>query len=238
MLLSFFGRGAAFSDEHNSAFFADGSELVLIDHSLSAFNRLRRMGADSLVPTGKAERIYVIVTHTHSDHICGIPLLIHYAYYVWHIPVTVAAASEEVRQQLTYYLDTIEGCEAPAYEVVLADTLRWVADVIPTEHTPNLAGRCFGYRFSINGEYAVYTGDTGLLEPFLPYLAGASEFYAEAASIDSGVHLFIGKHLPKLKEIAESGIKVYLMHLDNEEKLSAAVAGTGIELVPLFGQKK
>ncbi len=229
MILNFFGRGAAFTDEHNSAFFTDGNDLVLIDHSLPAFNRLRRMGV------GNAGHIYVIVTHTHSDHIGGIPLLIHYAHYIWHIPVTIAAASEEVRGQLGFCLDKVEGCEKSAYEIVPADTLKWVQNVIPTAHTAGLAGRCFGYRLNVGGRYAVYTGDTKTLAPFLPYLADGTEFYCEAAAFDSGVHIYINDALPALKDIAARGTKVYLMHLDDEEKILKAIAGTDISLVTVYG---
>ncbi|MCR5120839.1 MAG: MBL fold metallo-hydrolase [Ruminococcus sp.] len=236
MLLEFFGRGSAFTDEHNSAFFTDGSDLVLIDHSLPAFNRLRRRHELACADAAGQgfKHIYIIVTHTHSDHIGGIPLLIHYAYYVWHTPVTIAAASEEVGGLLRILFDKIEGCEDGSYEIVPADTLKWVNKVIPTRHTPALDGKCFGYLLNIGGKKAVYTGDTRTLEPFLPYIDGDTELYCEAAAFNSGVHLFIDDIIPTLKEIAAGGAKVYLMHLDNEEAILKAIDGTDISFVTVY----
>ena len=239
MLLRFLGRGSAFSDEHNCAFFSEGSELVLIDHSLTAFNRLKNAGVSALTGTPDTKRIYVIITHTHSDHICGIPLLVEYAYYVWKLPVTVAAATEQVAAEMRYYLDEIEGCEDGTYDLVPADSLKWVS----AEHTPTLSGRCFGYALDIGGRKAVYTGDTITLEPFLPYLGTGTEgtggtegteFYTEIAAVRSAVHLNLDDNIEKLKELSAAGTKVVLMHLDDEKKISEAIEGTGITLAALW----
>ena len=234
MLLKFLGRGSAFSDEHNCAFFSEGRELVLIDHSLTAFNRLKNAGVHALTGTESADRIYVIITHTHSDHICGIPLLIEYAYYIRKLPVTVAAASERVAENMRYYLDEIEGCEKGTYELVPAESLKWVSAVIPTEHTPTLSGKCFGYALDIGGRKVVYTGDTVTLEPFLPYIGADTELYTEIAAVRSGVHLYLDDNIQKLKELSAAGTKIALMHLDDERKISEAIEGTGITLAELW----
>lgn len=234
MLLRFFGRGSAFTAEHNSAFFSDGGSLVLIDHSISAFNKLRKLGTDRFTESGKTDRICVLVTHTHSDHISGIPLLVHYAFYVWDIPVTIAVPSGEVGEQLRYCLANVEGCDEQAYSIVPADSLDWVEKVIPTKHVPSLDGRCFGYLLNIRGKKAVYTGDTNTLVPFLPYIGDDTELYTEISVVDSGVHLFLGDNAEQLKALSEKGVKVFLMHLDDEQFIENAFRDTDISLAPLF----
>ena len=41
-MLHFFGRGSAFDEQQNSAFFADEDDVILIDCPMSSFHKLRR----------------------------------------------------------------------------------------------------------------------------------------------------------------------------------------------------
>ena len=77
-MLQFLGRGSAFSDTQNCAFFEADGELVLLDCPMSAFHSLRHMRLH-------CKRISVLVTHTHSDHCGGIPMLIHFAKHVLQV---------------------------------------------------------------------------------------------------------------------------------------------------------
>ena len=236
-MLTFWGRGSAFRAENNSAFFVDGNNLVLLDFPMSSLHKL--IGADpfrSGDPLGRIRQVYVLVTHTHSDHIGGIPMLIHYAYYVKNkLPVTVVAPSEEVAEDLRFFIDRLEGCEREAYRIMTADQLTpWVSHVIPTTHTPQLAGRCFGYHLTINGKNVIYTGDTNTLEPFTPYLTKGSYLYTEIAGAKSPVHLSLEDSLQELLKLAAKGIFVYLMHLDDEEKILDAIRDTALLPAPLY----
>ncbi len=236
-MLTFWGRGSAFRAENNSAFFVDGNNLILLDFPMSSLHKL--IQADpfrSGDPFSAIKQVYVLVTHTHSDHIGGIPMLIHYAYYVrGKLPVTVVAPSLEVAEDLRFFIDRLEGCEAEAYEIITADQLSsWISHVIPTTHTPQLAGRCFGYHLTVNGKNVIYTGDTNTLEPFTPYLTKGSYLYTEVACGKSPVHLSLEDSLEELNKLAAKGIYVYLMHLDEEEKILKAIQGTQLLPAPLY----
>jgi len=258
-MLRFFGRGSAFADIQNSAFFVDGERLVMIDCPMSSFHVLRREGPNAVAAayqssiressstpaetgedpdsTPDIRHLYVLVTHTHGDHVGGIPMLIHYAYYIWHIPLTVIAPSDEVREDLEFLINRLEGCGSDTYELITADdTMPWGLQVIPTSHTVELEGRCFGFRLVINGRTVVYTGDTNTLAPFLPYLEGVpgAQFYTEVAVFSTPVHLYIYATLDELKSLTAAGVEVFLMHLDDEEHILTAIEGTGIQPAPLY----
>lgn len=235
-MLKFFGRGSAFCDEQNSAYFTDKGSLILIDCPMSSFMKIKKIGADTLAAPCPLENIIVLVTHTHGDHVGGIPMLIHFAYFVLHIPVTVIAPSKEVSEDMEYLLDRLEGCEG--YELITSDEAGypWLGCSIPTKHTPPLEGRCFGYSLNIDGKNVVYTGDTNTLEPYMPFIANGTELYTEISAVDSGVHLFADDVIGILKDYSENGVTVYLMHIDNEEKILSAVKGTKLLLAPLYGE--
>lgn len=231
-MLQFLGRGSAFADENNSAFFVNGNELVLVDFPMSSFMKLRRFGADKLAGVKNAD-ITVIVTHTHGDHAGGVATLIHFAFYVLHRKVTVIAPSEEVAADLKYLIERIEGCDPEGYELVTADKAQrpWLLDVIPTTHAPQLAGRCFGYHLLVEGNNVVYTGDTATIEPFLPYLTAGTYLYADSAASGSPVHLGVTELLEKVRGL---DIHLYLMHLDQPGTIFDIAEGSGALAAPLY----
>lgn len=233
-LLTFFGRGSAFNNPQNSAFFVDGTDLILVDCPMSSFHKLKAIGPDG-ISHKRIEKIYCLVTHTHGDHIGGIPMLIHFCYYVWHIPVFVGAPSDKVKDELHFYLEAMEGCHPDGYTLTTADTFsKWVQAVIPTTHSPELAGKCFGYFLTNGDKTAVYTGDTNTIEPFKPFIEKADILYTEVSVNDTPVHLFIDRVKEYLDEISKKGVEVYLMHLDNETIIKEKTAGTKLLFAPLY----
>ncbi len=257
-MLSFFGRGSGFSDVHNGAFFRIGHDIVLMDCPMISFTKLKNM------KDADFEHIYVAVTHTHSDHIAGLALTIHYATFVWKKKVTVIAPSEEVRKELEFLLGEMDGCSKETYSTVTADEavgekvgigaglegslkagaedaaeavkneLCWLQGVIPTVHVPALDGKCFGYRLTVEGKNVIYTGDTATLEPFIPYIQPGSVLYTECSAIESGVHLYIDRLLKYEDFFKKNDVTVYLMHLDDEKSIVKKIKGTGLQLAPLY----
>ena len=231
-MLQFLGRGSAFADENNSAFFVNGSELVLIDFPLSSFMKMRRIGADKLSGVKNAD-LTVIITHTHGDHAGGVATLIHYAFYIMHRKVTVIAPSDELAADLKYLIERIEGCDPAGYELITADKAErpWLIGVIPTIHTPQLAGRCFGYNLLVEGNNVVYTGDTAVIEPFLPYLTAGTYLYSDSSASGSRVHIGISELLEKVRGL---DIHLYLMHLDQPGTIFDIAEGSGALAAPLY----
>ena len=232
-MLTFLGRGSAFSDQHNSAFFETDGDLVIIDCSMSSFQRLNNWDLSIY------DHIYVLVTHTHGDHISGIGMLIDLLNFTVKTPITVVAPSEEVESNLKYWLSNVEGCNDEWYELISCDKLskEWFKASIATKHTEELDGKCFGYNLTIEGNNVVYTGDTGTLEPFEQYITPGTYLYTEVSAKMTPVHLFCESIHDKLKDYVASGVHVYLMHMDDEEKILECLNDTGAYPAHLDGEE-
>ena len=250
ILLKFFGRGAGFSDEHNAAFFISGKDLVLIDCSITTFVKLKNMEIDGIWDAIKDDpdyadirgedwvpkRIVVLVTHTHSDHISGISMLIHLAHYKWGIPVLVITPSRTLQNDLRKVLN-IEGCveENGVYKVRVNYEVKfdWLIKSIPTVHADELRGRCFGYELFLWGKKIIYTGDTSTLDTFKNYITKGTYLYTECSAFRSPVHLFMTDLYDMKDWFKENDIHVTLMHLDIEDKIAEMAESAGYELAPL-----
>ena len=230
--LMFLGRGSAFADEHNSAFFVEDNDLILIDCPATSYQRVKKMN------WAQYRNIYILITHTHGDHSGGTGTMLQYVWFASNMKkkVTVVAPSAEVRDDMLTLLMRIEGCEPEWFDITTADELdkKWFTAAVPTVHVKPLDGRCFGYQLNVHGRNVVYTGDTSTLEPFRMLLTEGSVLYTEAAFYKSGVHLYLMDMLPKLIQLAENGIDVYLMHLDNEDEIKKVTADTPLRLAELY----
>ena len=228
-MLKFLGRGSAFTDEHNSAYFIDNDELVLIDCPMSSFARLNDKNLALF------DHIYLLVTHTHGDHAGGIGMLIDLLQFSVKTPITIVAPSKEVEADLFYLLSRIEGCNSSWYELINVEDLDkdWFIRSIPTSHTEELEGKCFGFQLKVEGKNVVYTGDTNTLIPYEPYIDKGTYLYCEVSGYKSPVHLYCSEIHDKVKDYVASGVNVYLMHMDDERRILQVMSDTGAELAPL-----
>ena len=228
-MLSFLGRGSAFADEHNSAYFESDGDLILIDCPMSSFEKLNDFNLTLF------NHIYVLVTHTHGDHVSGIGMLIDLLQFSVKTPITIVAPSKEVEGDLFYLLSRIEGCGDSWYELINSEDLDkdWFVCPIRTVHTLELSGKCFGYCLNVDGKRVVYTGDTNTLEPFEKYISNDCYLYMEVSAYKSPVHLYCVDVLEKIKEYTSRNVHVYLMHMDDETRIAEVVKDTGAMLAPL-----
>ncbi|PWJ71349.1 diguanylate cyclase (GGDEF)-like protein [Ruminococcaceae bacterium R-25] len=228
-MLTFLGRGSAFADEHNSAFFIDNGNLILIDCPMSSFEKLNDMNLTLF------DHIYLLVTHTHGDHVSGIGMLVDLLQFSVQTPITIVAPSKEVEGDLFYLLSRIEGCNDSWYDLTCAEELEaeWLVCSIQTTHTEELAGKCFGYCLTVDGNRVVYTGDTNTLIPYEKYISDGSYLFTEVSAYKSPVHLYCVDIHDKIKYYVERGVHVYLMHMDEEKRIGEILSDTGAEFAPL-----
>ena len=220
MVLNFFGNGAGFADEHTSAyFFTATNEMVIIDCSFTTFQKIKHMDLKN------CEKFYVLVTHTHGDHVGGLGLFVQYAYFTLKKPVTIVAPSMAVAVDIGALL-TIEGNDKSWYSIKTVHNLEedWFYKAILTTHAPHLDNKCFGYYLNVNGTNVVYTGDTSTLQPFVPYLTEGSELYVDTSVYYGMIHLKLEDALDNFIILTKSGVKVYLMHLDDVSAAEKIVA--------------
>lgn len=219
MELTFLGRDTGLAENHTSAYFVTGNnELVVIDCSVTAFQKLKQLKLQDY------ENIYIHITHTHGDHVSGVNLLLQYMYFKYQKTITIVSPSEPVTEDLKTLL-RIEGCASDWYSIITAVDFKkeWLTATIPTTHTPMLEGKCFGYVFNINGKSVVYTGDTNTLAPFELAIEHCDELYVDICINKSAAHLHIDNAIDRLVCLAESNVKVFLMHLDDVEMASKII---------------
>lgn len=221
MALKFFGRGSGFADEHTSAYFStENKEMVIIDCPVSTFQKLKHIELKDY------EKFYVLVTHTHGDHVGGLGLFVQYAFFTLKKPVTIVAPSTEVADDILTIL-TIEGNEPSWCELVTVTAVKekeWFGECVLTKHSPQLENKCFGYQLTVGGTNVVYTGDTSTIVPFLTYLVEGSILYVDTSVYYGMIHLKLEDALDDFIEFNRKGIKVYLMHLDDVDAAEKIVA--------------
>ena len=221
MALKFFGRGSGFADEHTSAYFSTANkELVIIDCPVSTFQKSKHIDLTDY------EKFYILVTHTHGDHVGGLGLFVQYAFFTLKKPVTIVAPSTEVADNILTLL-TIEGNDSSWYKLVTVEKFKdkkWFKECILTKHSPQLENKCFGYHLIVDGKNIVYTGDTSTLVPFMPYLTSGSILYVDTSVYYGMIHLKLEDALNDFLTLNTNGIKVYLMHLDDVAAAEKIVA--------------
>ena len=221
MPLKFLGRGSGFADEHTSAYFStESKEMVIIDCAVSTFQKLKHMDLSEY------KKFYVLVTHTHGDHIGGLGLFVQYAFFTLKKTVTIVAPSKTVADDILTVL-TIEGNDSSWCELVTVSDVtekEWFGDCVLTKHSPQLENKCFGYHLIVGDTNIVYTGDTSTLEPFLPYLNEGTILYVDTSVYYGMIHLKLEDALDDFSELNNKGVTVYLMHLDDVTAAEKIVA--------------
>lgn len=177
--LQFLGIGGAFRPEmlNTSACFSMGNTLYLLDCGGTVLGRLI---ACKLLETH--QKLVVIITHTHADHVGGLGTLLSYCrHFARPIAVTVVHPEETLCTLLE-----LNGIPRSRYTFSGGDTY---ADAnvklrfFPVSHTQTL--RAFGLTLTTNlGETIYYSGDANAVpqEIWTRFVSGAiTRIYQDCA---------------------------------------------------------
>ena len=215
--LKFLGIGGATNIElgGNSCYIKDKSNLLIIDACESATEKLKSKGTFDDI-----KNIFIVITHTHFDHIAGLGVLIWYSNFNLNITPKIIFNDCKNKRMLRKILK-LTGVDEKLFEFINASDFK-MGDISlkmqTTSHTPKL--QCYGIMFEDkNGKY-YYTGDTNDIR-YIKRLCEDSTIktiYTEVATETYGVHI----KYDDLKDLNKD--KLVLMHFDTMELYRRAIS--------------
>lgn len=231
-LLKFLGRGSAFNSKegNTSAFIKKDNYLLLIDCGEDIFDKCTEVKLLEGV-----DKISVLITHLHPDHVGSLGTLIFYCYYIMNIKIDIFYEDMSTLEQLLY----LQGADKSQYNLDICCNIVNLnkmgishIESFATVHVPNF--KSFGYEISmLDGKKAIYFGDTNDL-PFGVIKALEDDINIEVyidtslADYPNSAHL----SLKKLCEKAPQKIRksIFCMHYDSE-MLIGEVIKNGFNIV-------
>lgn len=222
-MLNFIGSGSAFNTErgNTSAFVKKDNSLLLIDCGGTVFHRLQELNLfDGL------ENLYIIITHTHPDHVGSLGEVIFYSYYILKRRPTIFFPKKELIEGfLTSIGVSTEMYKLNSFERIdVNDTQfgKFSIEFLPVSHVDTIPS--YGFTIKLDGKLFYYSGDANNISVSVVNRIISGEIdrvYQDTCGLDyqGNNHL----SLKKLCSIVQPEFrnKIYCMHLDkhitNEE---------------------
>lgn len=207
--LKFIGVGGATNIEFggNGAFVKDNKNLIIIDAPEEATKKLNDAKAFDNI-----NNVYIIITHSHYDHIAGLGVLIWYSNFYLKIKPNIIYSKNRFKRNLNKLLK-ITGVHDNLFSFIKDNNvnLSFKVSILPTTHSRDLD--CFGIMFTDNTGKYYYTGDTNDIS-FVRKLSDDKEvkkIYCEVATQTYDVHI----KYDDIKDLNKE--KFVLMHFDKIE---------------------
>ncbi|HIR48409.1 MAG TPA: MBL fold metallo-hydrolase [Candidatus Faecimonas gallistercoris] len=226
MNLKFLGIGSAFQTSlyNNCAYFIEDNQLFLIDCGETAFEQLQEQESFSDI-----KDIYVVFTHTHSDHIAGLGQLVDYCDNNLNKKLNIVVPSkeedtlkEDVETLLDIFTISEDKCNFLSSDDIKGKFKTFQSmEFLKTKHSPELEGKCYSLMFETPEGKVLYTSDsidTKYIEELIN--SSFSKIYADVTLSIPVVHLDFNV----LKEIVPEKMrdKVYCMHFDQPSTIEEA----------------
>ena len=226
MNLKFLGIGSAFQTGlyNNCAYFIEEDQLFLIDFGETAFEQLKEQESFSDI-----KNIYVVFTHTHSDHIAGLGQLVDYCDTTLNKKLNIVvpmkdedALKEDIGTLLDIFSISKDKCNFLSSDYIKGKFKTFQSmKFLKTKHSPELEGKCYSLMFETSEGKVLYTSDsmdTKYIEELIN--SDFSKIYTDVTLSIPEVHLDFNV----LKEIVPEKVrnKVYCMHFDHPNTIEEA----------------
>ncbi len=221
MELHFLGRGAAFNTAqgNTSAYFVEKEKLFLIDCGESIFAKLQEEDIFSGI-----KEIYVVISHTHSDHCGSLGSLGLYCQFVLKNKLKIVVPHETAYVQSLELLMTLFGNTKNAYEFVYEENVDGIFEGFDsvryelTKHDFQLT--CFSFVFQTAKGGVFFSADTRTTENLQRFIEKQHEIdciYMEVT--DLGIPNDIHLNMAELEAVIPYNVrsKVRMMHLRSIE---------------------
>ena len=208
MKLNFIGIGGAFYTELGcyAAYIKEEDKILFIDYGLDTFDKTIRYNLLNGI-----NKIYVIITHMHGDHVGGLATFIQYAAIALNIKVKILDNSDTFSEKLIALLD-IMAVDKSFYEIVKKEEFDFSFDVNlrKTKHTPML--ECYSIIFSKNNVKTLYTGDSNEID-YLKLVVNDPKYEDIYTEIGEAISV----HMDYKEIMKMDKTKITLMHIESEE---------------------
>jgi len=228
-MLKFLGTGSAFNTKlgNTSAYIKENNTLLLIDCGETTFARIQELNLLDGV-----NKVYIAITHTHSDHVGSLSTLILYLNImkgiIPNIIITASDSAEAQEDTLRNYLTTC-GVSEEEYEFTYGDMMEDVLENLTTinmleiSHSKKLESYAIELKFTDKSIY--YVGDNNdpkYIKSLVKKLNKEDLIYTDATNREykDSVHISLNKLADIIPD--EKRAQVYCMHFDSYATISDA----------------